>query len=181
MSADRVYRIAVCIITKGKGQPAVFPSLLAPFLFPYARLALKKDSRCKAVSIKHRSTLPSLGGRWFSHFRRKPDEGPALPTLWAVCSHKPARIFFERQWSASGAKQGKRGSLRGGVKPAPAGCTPPLLAVAPALMRAPPAHKRFSIIYKIMQISPPLPSLMMRPSVSDSFARASSGICPSFV
>ena len=38
-----------------------------------------------------------------------------------------------------------------------------------------------SLFYSIIQISPPLPSLIMRPSVSDSFVRASSGMCSSLV
>lgn len=39
-----------------------------------------------------------------------------------------------------------------------------------------PAGGTFIYLYRIMQISPPLPSLMMRVSVSCSFFRASSGI-----
>lgn len=41
-------------------------------------------------------------------------------------------------------------------------------------------RKCVSAYYKMMQISPPLPSLIIRDSVSPNFSRASSGICSSF-
>ncbi len=41
-------------------------------------------------------------------------------------------------------------------------------------------RKCVPMYYKMMQISPPLPSLIIRDSVSPNFSRASSGICSSF-
>ncbi len=61
MSADTLRRIAVCVISKEMDNQCCrngFPPPLDPPLsFGYARFALKKDSLCKAIIERYRSTL----------------------------------------------------------------------------------------------------------------------------
>ncbi len=95
---------------KGGGQPAVFLPLLTPSLFPYDRLALKKDSLCKAVFKKH---CPHQAFPWGRVAAEPPGEGSEVSAIRAVCILCTKRVFLRAQGSASGAGKEDGESARG--------------------------------------------------------------------